>query len=180
MSLSDKDLVSWAYFKSFLGTYQTKVSHIEHDLDIIVSTEDLKCYLRKNAALDDDPGVTTNFNEFIESYKETPVIRRYYASVDATSVDTNNYVPGNGEELKVYAVGGNAGRDPDTKIEIIWGEGGGDEEYLLATNGDADHSIYGKKFTGDGVKSLTIRLRNDQLISDSLGGFWIGGLVSGS
>ena len=61
-----------------------------------------------------------------------------------------------------------------TEVTITWNPAG-TPDIIFMTHGDADHKC-NKSFVGNGVKVLRIKLVNDQIVTDVLGGFWKGDL----
>lgn len=102
---------------------------------------------------------------------------KLFANVTASGSETKDYTVPNGEILAIRRFGGNAGLSPDTVVALIWDEGGGDEEVIFCTHGDADIVLDSPiEKAGDGSKKLRIKLINDQTSDDFLGGFWCGDL----
>ena len=97
--------------------------------------------------------------------------RRFYRQVPANSSEVDEFIP-NAGTFYISKLGGNAGASPATSVQIIWDYQGA-EEILLSTHGDANHQV-DVEVVGDGVKTLAIKLINDQQTSDVLGGFWTG------
>lgn len=102
--------------------------------------------------------------------------RRYYQSVNLSSSLNDDYVIPADMILDLRQVGGNASALNTTEVAIIW-DPTGTNEYLLTTHGDANQEI-SRSLTGDGSKVLRIRLTNDQLTGDRMGGFWKGVLLN--
>ena len=167
--------ISWQEFKSAIDISGSKVEHIElNDFYIVTSNSNnisYRCYVYKS---NEDV-----LEEFETEYKESVVSDRYYVGVNSVSVESSNYVPNVGEVIKVYEAGGNAGKNTNTAVYVVWDYGGQDEEYIISTITGTEQKILNKSFTGDGAKALTIRLVNDQMQSSLMGGWWVGGLISG-
>ena len=102
--------------------------------------------------------------------------KRFYYLVDANSVESDSYIIPNGKRLTITNAGGNASISPDTVVLICFDYGGESEYIVLSTHGDAMHQFACEtcEFIGDGSKSITIRLSNDQSCEDYMGGFWAG------
>lgn len=105
------------------------------------------------------------------------VERLFYRSVSAASSQNDDYVVPSGKTLNLTQVGGNASAVPSTEVAIIWDPAGANE-LIYMTHGDGIVNIASKNLAGNGTKVLRIRLINDQLSSDSLGGFWKGQLYN--
>lgn len=91
-----------------------------------------------------------------------------FASVPANSVVEDIVTPPNGKTGYFKEFGGCAANSQDVKIEITFGE-----MILFATHGTAMFS-YNIKITGDGVKQLKIRLVNDTVQPETIGGYYKG------
>lgn len=100
------------------------------------------------------------------------IYRRFFSQVSATTTDTDTYTPANGQTILVKACGGEAGSSPDTTCVIVWDEGGGEEKVIYATHNSSRDDSLTEEFTGDGSKTLKIKLINDQTTSDYLGAWW--------
>ena len=96
---------------------------------------------------------------------------RLYKLVAASSQETDDYIPANGEEIVVVNAGGDSSNTPDSSVCIVWDPGGAQQEIILSTYRDAKHHNISKVFTGDGTRVLRIQLANDLNEATYLGGF---------
>lgn len=101
--------------------------------------------------------------------------RRFYQAVGGSSTVTLDYTVPSGVVLDFRKFGGNAASTPDTEVSIYW-DPAGVNELLFSTHGDAYDEPHDKSVTGNGSKVVRIRLRNDQLFAETLGGYWIGAI----
>jgi hypothetical protein len=100
--------------------------------------------------------------------------RRFYTSVDASTVVKDDYVPANGEVLEIVKLGGNSAYDMHIHVEIIWDADTVNARMLMSTHGDfLQDDVIGEVLTGDGVKKLQIKLSNHTLgDGHPIGAFW--------
>lgn len=98
--------------------------------------------------------------------------QRIYISVPASSQEDNEHVIPNGDTYKFTRFYGNSGSSPQTLVCIAWDIGGGDEQILYVTHGEGVQLNPLVEITGDGVKKITITLRNDMTEAEWLGGGW--------
>ena len=104
--------------------------------------------------------------------------KRYYKLVSATTTSINDYVIPVGQTLEIMCWGGDAGSSPDTTVALIW-DPDGIAEVLYATHGGSEQKGSPlREIVGDGLKKLQIKLTNDQVTADYLGGFY-GGFLRG-
>ena len=97
--------------------------------------------------------------------------QRLYNLVAASSQETLDYTPANGEEFVIVSAGGNSSHEPETVICIVWDPGGAQQEIILTTYKDTVQNNISKTFTGDGTRVLRIQLTNDLTEATYLGGF---------
>jgi len=96
---------------------------------------------------------------------------RLYKLVAASSQETSDYTPANGEEIVVVNAGGDSSDAPDSVICVVWDPGGAQQEILLSTYRSVKHENVAKVFTGDGTRVLRIQLTNDLTEATYMGGF---------
>ena len=96
---------------------------------------------------------------------------RLYKLVSASSQETSDYTPANGEEIVVVNAGGDSSDTPDSAVCVVWDPGGAQQEILLTTYRDAKHQNISKIFTGDGTRVLRVQLTNDLAEATYMGGF---------
>ncbi len=84
---------------------------------------------------------------------------------------TDTQAVANGEDLYVDCVGGNAAYDTDVRVEVAFGS-----DIIFTTHGDSQQDIK-THYTGDGVKTLTIKLINDTSAAETVGAFYLGDLT---
>ena len=97
---------------------------------------------------------------------------RFFKDVPAGSVEEKHYVPLDGETLNITIAYGEASLSPETLVCMYWDMGGVDEMLLFATHSSNTDENINFTVVGDGVKKLTMCLRNNQLTSDVLGMGW--------
>lgn len=96
---------------------------------------------------------------------------RHYEAVSSSSTSTNDYTVPNNKMLTLESIGGNGALLPTVKVEIWL-----DTELILATHGRANQNTK-KSLQGNGSKKVQIKLVNDADTTETIGGFWIGGLT---
>jgi len=103
----------------------------------------------------------------------TPDIsQRHYKQVTSSSVDTSDHVIPNGETYQFIRFYGNASESPNTIVCIFWDKDGLDEDLLFTTHNDSILDKTSIEKTGNGVKKITIVLKNDLLQDEWLGAAW--------
>ena len=96
---------------------------------------------------------------------------RLYKLVAASSSDSLDYTPADGESLVVVNAGGSSCNSPDSNVCVVWDPGGGQQEIILSTYRDTKQQDIGKIFTGDGTRVLRILITNDLAEAAYLGGY---------
>ena len=100
--------------------------------------------------------------------------QRFYASVDATSELSSDYIIPSGKYLTLYELGASPA-EFNSCVKITFDEAGTPDILLSATRESNQNTI--KQFLGDGVKKLTIRLINTDTIAKVFGGYYLGDLT---
>lgn len=98
---------------------------------------------------------------------------RFYKQVPASSSEQYDYVPANGEKLRIINVGVSSSSIPDTTACIAW-DAAGTPDIIISSYGEAKHQDIIKDVVGDGIKILRINLTNDLTEPTYMGGFWQG------
>ena len=96
---------------------------------------------------------------------------RFYRNVSASTTETSDYTPANGEKILVIRAGANCADTPDTNICIVWDPGGAQQEIIMSCYRDVNHEDIAKEYTGDGTRVLRIQLVNDTAESSYMGGY---------
>ena len=96
---------------------------------------------------------------------------RFYKVVAASSSETDDYVPANGENVFLVNAGLSSSTAPQTSTCIIW-DADGTPEVVVSSYGEVSQDNINKTFVGDGVKVMRICLTNDLTESTYMGGFW--------
>lgn len=96
---------------------------------------------------------------------------RLYKLVAASTQETADYTPSNGESIVVVNAGGDSSDTPDSAVCIVWDPGGAQQEIIISTYRDAKHHNISKIFEGDGTRVLRVQLTNDLAEATYLGGF---------
>ena len=99
------------------------------------------------------------------------VNERHYKNVAASTTDTFDYTPANGEELFVANAGLSSSSSPDTSVCLVW-DALGTPQILMSTYNEAFHHDINLTFIGDGTKVMRLCLTNDLTEPTYLGGFW--------
>ena len=107
------------------------------------------------------------------------VNKRLYKNVAASSSETLDYVPADGEQLLVMVLGGDSSSSPETNCCVLWDQGGGAQEILFSTYADAKQENVHHLIIGDGVKILRIMLQNDLTESVLIGAYWQAEILNG-
>ena len=111
------------------------------------------------------------------SFFKVPTIydlnHRHYKSVAASTSDTFDYVPADGEIVTIINIGVSSSTAPATVCCIVW-DATGTPEILISSYAEADQHDVNIVLTGDGVKILRMNLTNDLTESAFLGAFWQG------
>lgn len=103
--------------------------------------------------------------------------RSYYATVTKNSSSESTYTPANGEIVIIRKVVTHPDLSGYTRIKIVWDDGGASEQILMMSYDDAEQLLIDTAVTGDGTKTLKIKLINDFSEDTELGGFWDGEIV---
>jgi len=99
------------------------------------------------------------------------VSERFYKEVAASTTETSDYIPSDGEKLFIVNAGLSSSSAPETVVHICW-DPGGDDEVIISSYGEAYHRELNVNKTGDGIKIMRISLVNDLTEPSFLGGFW--------
>lgn len=91
---------------------------------------------------------------------------RFYRTLVSSASETTSFTPSNGQRVYLKEMGGNAGNDGASYIEIRFGS-----TTLLATYGDAAQSST-SFIDGDGVKQIQIVLENASGSTKTIGGYY--------
>jgi len=103
------------------------------------------------------------------------VDQRFYRNVTANTAPTRDLIPGVGKILEIMEVGGNADQTTETVVYIVWDLGGNEEEIVFSTHGDSNQKLI-KRFTGDGIKKMSIVLNNREASVKTIGAWYTGAL----
>ena len=98
---------------------------------------------------------------------------RHYKNVAASSSETFDYVPADGEIVTIINIGVSSSTAPDTVCCITW-DADGTPEILISSYAESDQHDVNIVLTGDGVKILRMTLTNDLTETAYLGAFWQG------
>lgn len=98
--------------------------------------------------------------------------QRFYKSVSANTVDTQDYVVTDTFTFTMKEIGGNSAKEPTCRVEVIWDPAGANQ-LLMATTGDTVQSS-NLTFLGNGTKVLRIRLVNDDSVARTMGAYYLG------
>jgi len=93
---------------------------------------------------------------------------RKYTQVLAESSVLEEYIIPDGKNIVLSEIGGDAARSENVKVELLWGT-----ELFFSTHGDSVQRTI-KECLGDGEKKLIIKLTNDTLVSETIGGYILG------
>ena len=98
---------------------------------------------------------------------------RHYKNVAASTSETYDYVPADGEIVTLINIGVSSSTAPATVCCIAW-DPTGTPNILISSYAEADQQGVDIVLTGDGVKILRMTLTNDLTESAFLGAFWQG------
>jgi len=96
---------------------------------------------------------------------------RFYKVVAASGMETNDYVPDNGQKIFIVNAGVSSSEVPDTAASIIW-DPTGTPEIIISSYGEIVQENIDKTFVGDGTKILRICLINDLTEPANMGAFY--------
>lgn len=99
------------------------------------------------------------------------ISQRFYKHVAASSTETLEYVPADGEKMFLVNAGVSSSSAPQTVVHIDW-DPDGSPEVIISSYGEANHSNINRTYIGDGVKKMRINLVNDLAEPSFLGAFW--------
>lgn len=99
--------------------------------------------------------------------------QRFYKKLSASTSDTFEYVPANGEKLLLVNVGVSSSSVPSTVAHICW-DIDGTPEVIISSYGEVIQTNIDHLVIGDGAKKLCITLVNDLTEPTYLGAFWQG------
>ena len=97
--------------------------------------------------------------------------KRLYKNVAASSSESLDYIPIDGDTIVIDVLGANSSAAPDTNACIVW-DPDGTPEILLSSYGDVVQTNLAIERLGDGVKKIRIHLVNDLTEPAYIGGFW--------
>ena len=101
---------------------------------------------------------------------------RFYRQVSASTTETSDYIPADGEKVFLVNAGVSSSSAPQTVVHICW-DAGGTPQILISSYGEANHHGINETFIGDGIKILRISLINDLTEPSFLGAFWEGEIL---
>jgi len=104
------------------------------------------------------------------------ISERHYASVAASSSESFDYIPANGEKVFIVNAGISSSSAPSTVGHICW-DADGTPEVIISSYGEANHQGINKTVVGDGAKIMRISLVNDMTEPSFLGAFWEGEIL---
>lgn len=97
---------------------------------------------------------------------------RYYTNVSAASSSNSDYTIPNGKIFEFTHLGTDTNPTGTSAVEIIWDPSGDNEKIIYSVTSTVQSCT--KQFTGDGTKVLRIKLTNNDSVSRTFGGFFIG------
>ena len=97
--------------------------------------------------------------------------QRFYKQIAASTAETSDYIPANGEQVFVINMGISSSSIPDTTGCVVW-DPDGTPDILISSYGEIVHYNVGILRVGDGVKKLQICLTNDLTEPAFMGAFY--------
>jgi len=97
--------------------------------------------------------------------------KRIYKNVAASSAETLDYTPTNGEEMFLVNAGVSSSQVPATVACIVW-DPAGTPEIVMSSYGESHHENINKTYIGDGTKVMRICLTNDLTEPAHMGGYF--------
>ena len=96
---------------------------------------------------------------------------RLHKLVAASSSDSKDYTPADGQSFVVVNAGGSSCNSSDSNICVVWDPDGAEQEIILTTYRDTKELNIGQIFTGDGTRVLRVVITNDLTEEAYLGGY---------
>lgn len=100
-----------------------------------------------------------------------PESKRFFKDVSDNSTEELDFVIPNNQTIHIGVCYGESGNSPETSVAIIW-DASGVNDLIYVTHEHGIDTYVNKKFTGDGVKKITIKLVNNSNSSVMLGAGW--------
>ena len=99
------------------------------------------------------------------------ISERFYRHVAASTTETSDYIPADGENVYVVNAGVSSSTAPATVAHVCW-DADGTPEIVISSYGEANHTEINKTYVGDGVKVMRVSLVNDLTEPSYLGAYW--------
>jgi hypothetical protein len=101
--------------------------------------------------------------------------QRHFKTVPSSTTDDKDYVIASGGTLFLRELGVCCSQDlPGVSVSILWDPAGVNDVLILSSGNTVQRSFL--SFSGDGAKIIRIRLINETLIAQDMGGYFIGAI----